>query len=89
MVDPEPSELVVYKDIPHMLLPVLTEPIKAEGGLSWTVNEMMRRYDLFNNIGVKNIESYNKKITDDKLPNLIFIIDPHQSFTLHINSQIL
>ncbi len=61
MVDPEPSELVVYKDIPHMLLPVLTEPIKAEGGLSWTVNEMMRRYDLFNNIGVKNIESYNKK----------------------------
>ncbi len=44
-----------------MLLPVLTEPIKAEGGLSWTVNEMMRRYDLFNNIGVKNIESYNKK----------------------------
>lgn len=75
MVDPEPSELVVYKDIPHMLLPVLTEPIKAEGGLSWTVNEMMRRYDLFNNIGVKNIESYNKKITDDKLPNLIFIIE--------------
>lgn len=58
-----------------MLLPVLTEPIKAEGGLSWTVNEMMRRYDLFNNIGVKNIESYNKKITDDKLPNLIFIIE--------------
>ena len=53
MIDPKVVELGVYNGIPHLLVPVVTEPKKAAGALNWAVSEMMRRYDLFKNTGVR------------------------------------
>lgn len=79
MIDPKVVELNVYNGIPHLLIPVVTEPKKAAGALSWAVTEMTRRYKLFADNSVRNIESYNelfsKGITEDKLPWIVIIID--------------
>lgn len=79
MVDPKVVELNVYNGIPHLLIPVVTEPKKAAGALNWAVNEMTRRYKLFADNGVRNIEGYNELSetgkTDDKLPFIVIIID--------------
>ena len=69
MVDPKVVELNIYNDIPHLLIPVVTEPKKAAGALYWAVNEMTRRYKLFAENNVRNIESYNellKKVRKEK-----------------------
>ena len=79
MVDPKVVELSVYNDIPHLLIPVVTDPKKAAGALNWAVNEMNRRYNLFSNMKVKNIESYNnlfeKGEITEKLPYIVIIVD--------------
>jgi len=79
MVDPKVVELNVYNGIPHLLIPVVTDPKKAAGALNWAVNEMTRRYKLFADNSVRNIEGYNelseKGKTDDKLPFIVIIID--------------
>ncbi|MBC5629740.1 DNA translocase FtsK [Clostridium sp. NSJ-6] len=79
MVDPKVVELSVYNDIPHLLIPVVTDPKKAAGALNWAVNEMNKRYNLFYNNKVKNIESYNnlfdKGEIDEKLPYIVIIVD--------------
>jgi len=62
MVDPKMLEFSMYEGIPHLLLPVVTEPKKASLALKWAVNEMERRYRLLSDKGVRNIESYNKKL---------------------------
>ncbi len=62
MVDPKMLELSVYEGIPHLLLPVVTDPKKANLALRWAVEEMERRYDLLASLGVRDISSYNKKI---------------------------
>ncbi len=59
MIDPKMVELSNYNGIPHLLIPVVTDPKKAAGALQWAVNEMMRRYQDFAQIGVREIESYN------------------------------
>ncbi|WP_032121594.1 FtsK/SpoIIIE family DNA translocase [Clostridium amazonitimonense] len=79
MVDPKMVELNVYNGIPHLLIPVVTDPKKAAAALNWAVNEMTRRYKLFADCGVRNIESYNElfykeKITE-KLPWIVIIVD--------------
>lgn len=79
MIDPKVVELNVYNGIPHLLIPVVTDPKKAAGALNWAVNEMTRRYKLFADNGVRNIEGYNDlsqsgKI-QDKLPFIVIIID--------------
>jgi len=66
MIDPKMLELSVYADIPHLLSPVVTEPGKAVVALKWTVKEMENRYRLMSNLGVRNIEGYNKKIHEAK-----------------------
>jgi DNA segregation ATPase FtsK/SpoIIIE, S-DNA-T family len=66
MIDPKMLELSVYDGIPHLLTPVVTEPGKAVVALKWTVKEMENRYRLMSNLGVRNIEGYNKKIRDAK-----------------------
>jgi len=66
MIDPKMLELSVYEDIPHLLAPVVTEPGKAVVALKWTVKEMENRYRLMSNLGVRNIEGYNKKIREAK-----------------------
>ena len=66
MIDPKMLELSVYDGIPHLLSPVVTEPGKAVVALKWTVKEMENRYRLMSNLGVRNIEGYNKKIQEAK-----------------------
>lgn len=79
MVDPKVVELNVYNGIPHLLIPVVTDPKKAAAALNWAVNEMSRRYKLFADNGVRNIESYNvmvdKGILEEKLPYIVIIVD--------------
>ncbi|MCI5604830.1 MAG: DNA translocase FtsK [Clostridia bacterium] len=78
MVDPKVVELGVYNGIPHLLIPVVTEPKKAAGALNWAVAEMMRRYDLFKETSVRKLESYNKLMEStggDKIPQIVIIID--------------
>lgn len=67
MVDPKMLEFSMYEGIPHLLLPVVTEPKKASLALKWAVNEMERRYMLLSDKGVRNIDSYNKKLASEKL----------------------
>ncbi len=79
MVDPKVVELSIYNEIPHLLIPVVTEPKKAAGALNWAVNEMDRRYNLFSEMKSKNIESYNslldKGLIEEKLPYIVIIVD--------------
>ncbi len=78
MVDPKVVELGVYNGIPHLLVPVVTEAKKAAGALNWAVAEMMRRYELFKETGVRKLESYNELMEsrgEDKVPQLVIIID--------------
>ncbi len=76
MIDPKVLELSVYDGIPHMMLPVVTDPNKASVALSGMVRKMEYRYSLMGKCGVKNIESYNKKVPDnEKLPYLVIVID--------------
>jgi S-DNA-T family DNA segregation ATPase FtsK/SpoIIIE len=66
MVDPKMLEFSMYEGIPHLLLPVVTEPKKASLALKWAVNEMERRYQLLSAKGVRNIDSYNKKLAAEE-----------------------
>ena len=79
MVDPKVVELSVYNGIPHLLIPVVTDPKKAAAALNWAVNEMTRRYKLFADNGVRNVDSYNelvkKGVVEEKLPYIVIIID--------------
>jgi DNA segregation ATPase FtsK/SpoIIIE, S-DNA-T family len=83
MVDPKMLELSIYEGIPHLLLPVVTNPKKAALALNWAVREMERRYKLMSDKGVRNIEGYNKKIAREekereeglKLPKAVEPID--------------
>ena len=79
MVDPKMVELANYNGIPHLMIPVVTDPKKAAGSLQWAVVEMMRRYKAMSDVGVRDLESYNGIIEaegeGDKLPQLVIIID--------------
>jgi S-DNA-T family DNA segregation ATPase FtsK/SpoIIIE len=78
MVDPKMVELGVYNGIPHLLIPVVTDPKKAAGSLQWAVSEMMRRYKAMSDAGVRDLESYNSiMVMEDgnKLPQVVVIID--------------
>ena len=79
MVDPKMVELGIYNGIPHLLIPVVTDPKKAAGSLQWAVTEMLRRYKLMSDLGVRDLESYNSIVTQEeggqKLPQVIVIID--------------
>ena len=78
MVDPKMVELASYNGIPHLMIPVVTDPKKAAGSLQWAVTEMMRRYKIMSDAGVRDLESYNSIAMaeeGEKLPQLIVIID--------------
>ena len=82
MVDPKVVELSVYNGIPHLLIPVVTDPRKAAGALAWAVQEMDHRYNLFAEKGVRDLKGYNATIekeseegTIGKLPQIVIIID--------------
>ena len=73
MIDPKRLELSVYDEIPHLLTPVVTDPKKAIFSLKWLVAEMEKRYKIMSKIGVRNIESFNKKINEQKLNGEIIV----------------
>lgn len=78
MVDPKVVELGVYNGIPHLLIPVVTDPKKAAGALNWAVGEMMRRYALFAETATRHLKGYNEHIDKEggeKLPQIVIIID--------------
>ncbi len=80
MIDPKMIELGIYNGIPHLLIPVVTDPKKASGALQWAVVEMMRRYKLFAEKNVRDIFSYNEAAARDsaevqKLPQIVIVID--------------
>lgn len=79
MVDPKVVELSVYNGIPHLLIPVVTDPKKAAGALAWAVQEMVNRYSLFASKNVRDIKGYNEALDKDgnteKLPQIVIIID--------------
>lgn len=79
MVDPKVVELSVYNGIPHLLIPVVTDPKKAAGALAWAVQEMVNRYSLFAGKGVRDIKGYNEAISKEggieTLPQIVIIID--------------
>ncbi len=85
MIDPKVVELGVYNGIPHLLVPVVTDPKKAAGTLSWAVSEMMKRYKLFAETGVREIKTFNMVAQSgrkndegenyEKLPQIVIIID--------------
>ena len=86
MVDPKQVELSIYNGIPHMLIPVVTDPKKAAGALNWAVLEMTNRYQLFAQYNVRNLQGYNEKVktvtgTEEgnedlkKLPQIVIIVD--------------
>ena len=85
MIDPKVVELSVYNGIPHLLIPVVTDPKKAAGALNWAVTEMTNRYNLFAEYGVRNLGEYNKKINNipvgegetrpSPMPQIVIIVD--------------
>ena len=80
MVDPKMVELGIYNGIPHLLIPVVTDPKKAAGSLQWAVTEMMRRYRSMSDAGVRDLESYNSmieggEVEGQRLPQVVVIID--------------
>lgn len=78
MIDPKMVELNVYNALPHMLIPVVTDPKKASYALNWGIKEMEDRYKLFKEAGVRDIGGYNKKAESNgakKLPRIVIIID--------------
>ena len=80
LIDPKVVELEVYNKIPHLIVPVVSNPKKAAGALQWAVNEMERRYNLFFGVNVRNVKGYNdyaEKHADvcEKIPQIVIVID--------------
>ena len=79
LIDPKVVELSVYNGIPHLLLPVVTDPKKAAGALNWAVREMLARYNSFSETGVRDITGYNQMKKDkgetDFMPKIVIVID--------------
>lgn len=85
MIDPKVVELSVYNGIPHLMIPVVTDPKKASGALNWAVNEMTDRYQKFAQYNVRDLKGYNQKVESikdiedenkpEKLPQIIIIVD--------------
>ena len=79
MVDPKMVELGIYNGIPHLLIPVVTDPKKAAGALQWAVTEMMKRYRAFSEVGVRDLASYNAAAAKtegmERMPQIVVVID--------------
>ncbi len=78
MIDPKMVEMGVYNGIPHLYIPVVTDPKKAAGALQWAVTEMLKRYRLFSELGVRSLSAYNEHLVENgqpKMPNVVVVID--------------
>ena len=98
LIDPKKVEFPMYNGIPHLLIPVVTEPLKAAGALGWAVNEMMRRYKLFEANGTKNLEDYNEMVQEmldsdpdcerTKLPQIVIVVDEFADLMLAAKNEV-
>ena len=91
LIDPKVIELSAYNSVPHLLMPVLTDPTKATGALTWAVAEMGERYKKFAEMGAKDLASYNSKMAAeglDKLPQIVIIIDELADLMMAAPSQV-
>lgn len=98
LIDPKKVEFPMYNGIPHLLIPVVTEPLKAAGALGWAVNEMMRRYKLFEANGTKNIEDYNEMVDEmleadpecgrTRLPQIVIVVDEFADLMLAAKNEV-
>jgi S-DNA-T family DNA segregation ATPase FtsK/SpoIIIE len=75
LIDPKRVEFPVYRDIPHLLTPVVVEPEKTVNALQWAVGEMERRFNILAGVGARDIISYNNKKSDEPMPYVVIIID--------------
>ena len=78
MIDPKMVELGIYNGIPHLYVPVVTDPKKAAGALQWAVVEMLKRYRLFSEVGVRDLAGYNahqKKVGGETMPQVVIVVD--------------
>lgn len=78
MIDPKMVELGIYNGIPHLYVPVVTDPKKAAGALQWAVVEMLKRYRLFSEVGVRDLAGYNahqRKIGEPTMPQVVIVVD--------------
>ena len=75
LIDPKMVELSNYNGIPHLMVPVVTDPKKASSVLNWAVQEMEKRYSIFANHGVRDIKSFNRRYPEEKLPLIVIVID--------------
>ncbi len=79
MIDPKVVELGIYNGIPHLLIPVVTDPRKAAGALGWAVTEMLKRYKIFADNGVRDLKGYNQLVQEQEdlepMPQIVIIID--------------
>ena len=93
LIDPKVVELGSYNGIPHMLIPVVTDPKKAAAALNWAVNEMQQRYNKFAELGAKDLASYNQSVAsageDDKvMPQIVIVIDELADLMMAASSQV-
>ncbi len=92
LIDPKVVELSVYNGIPHLLIPVVTDPRKAAGALNWAVSEMLKRYQMFAESKVRDIEGYNKLAEEtegmQKMPKVVIIIDELADLMLVASSEV-
>ena len=93
LIDPKVVELGSYNGIPHMLIPVVTDPKKAAAALNWAVNEMQQRYNKFAELGAKDLASYNQSVAsageDEKImPQIVIVIDELADLMMAASSQV-
>ena len=93
LIDPKVVELGSYNGIPHMLIPVVTDPKKAAAALNWAVNEMQQRYNKFAEIGAKDLASYNHSVSNSGdaekvMPQIVIVIDELADLMMAASSQV-
>ena len=93
MIDPKKVEFNIYNGIPHLLVPVVTDPKQAAGALMWAVEQMEKRYDLIEQARVRNIEAYNAKVLEnpgmgEPLPKIVIVVDELADLMLQVKNPV-
>ena len=93
MIDPKKVEFNIYNGIPHLLIPVVTDPKQAAGALMWAVEQMEKRYDLIERARVRNIEAYNAKVLEnpdmgEPLPKIVIVVDELADLMLQVKNPV-
>ena len=92
IIDPKVVEFTVYNGIPHLLIPVVTDPKKAAGALQWSVSEMEKRYHMFSEVGARDLATYNsiaKKREDlEPMPQIVIVIDELADLMMTVSKEV-